>query len=283
MLLNTLMRRYISTQRQLVLFQHTTKTAPTSAITEPATINLSTGTESTDKRVSDGPNIPPTYPPNFKKTKTTIKTSKQSKVTLDAEEKETPLAPKSMEDLKKWASSAASRISYTPTQETMDQLKAATSETVKTGTTDLRHLSQAPSNTLILGALGTVPLVLTPLSMLSSGMFSESAAMFQIAYAAAGLGFSSGLQWTSIAATKESNWNQLGIASLPMFMAFSSLMITPVLAPPVLSAGMLMALYTDQRGELPQWFRGLRAAVTAGAVFGLMVTFLLRIILPSAV
>jgi len=263
----TLIRRNISSQWPRVLLQYT-KTAPTETVQ-----NVSV--ESSDRTTDSSTD--PIMASNIKITKSTIKQNEKNKSTITSDSNDfTP--PKSVEDLKKWA------LSYKPPvsgQEAMDQLKAVSQDTLKTGTSDLRHLTETPTPTLILGTLGTIPLVLTPLAMMSQGMFSESAAMFQIAYAAAGLGFSTGMQWTSIAQQKESSWNQLASSSLPMFIAFSSLMITPILAPPLLSAGMLIALYTDQRRDLPMWFRGLRAMVTAGAVVGLMTTFLLRIVLPS--
>jgi hypothetical protein len=149
---------------------------------------------------------------------------------------------------------------------------------------DLQHVKCAPTPALVLGTLGLIPFALPMLSMIGSGLFSCSAAWNQAYFCACVLSFIGGTRWGYVIPEKSQHkpdWCQLGYGALPATIAWLSLLMPLGLCQIVQMGTLVGTAYFDVLQKCyPPWYRGLRVALTAGALFCLFATFLLGYILP---
>ena len=150
---------------------------------------------------------------------------------------------------------------------------------------DLKQIPFSPTPALVLGLAGLIPFVSPPVYMLLSQTYSAPLAFAQTVYGACILSFLGGVRWGFAipeGSRLKADWFNLGTSVAPSLVAFFALLLPQPLSVLTVIGGIAGAAYFDTviKGY-PAWFKGLRFALSFGAVLSLWTVFLCKFILRS--
>jgi hypothetical protein len=127
-----------------------------------------------------------------------------------------------------------------------------------------------PATGIVLGLAGLIPFLATTVGLWVRG--DEAFLRVGLLYGAVILSFLGGVQWGFALHAKEGEGGpgRLIWSVLPSLAAWGAVMLDPLSGPLVLAAGVFLAWLYEQRpllrSRLPDWYRGLRHALTAVVV-----------------
>jgi len=138
-------------------------------------------------------------------------------------------------------------------------------------------LNDVPLPARILGLAGLIPFLAGAVGVWVLPEFIAAIAMTaQLAYGAVILTFVGAVHWGYAMRDEEMRWGRMTWSVTPALVAWVALLQAPLMTASILFLSFVMAFLTDARatraGLFPNWYLGLRKALTLGVLVSLAAT-----------